>query len=564
MAAQPAAPAADVPPPAASAQDLFDPNRVLKIEIRIDPRDWDTLRNQERDAKAEFGKERLEKPAPEPYTWFPAEVIVDGTSIKKAGVRKRGFFGSADKDRPGLNVDFDRFVPGQQLAGRSGMKLHNNKQDASNLRQALAYRVFAAAGVPAPRCNFAQVTVNGANLGLYSNLEGVDDSFLQRHFGNHRGNLYEAQVSDFRPGWTGAFERKNNKKKPGRAELEAVSQALEADDAQLAERLAGVLDLEAFINFWAVECLINHWDGFTGDLNNTFIYHDPARNKLRFIPWGTDATFGPHHIMVPFDPPASVWAVSHLARRLYNHPVTQERYRARLRELLATVWQEEQLLAEAERMEKLIKGLSTVSPFRIMPETSQLKQFIRQRRGQLEAELNQPAVPWNYPARRELYSITVGEVVVEFSSAWVGGVFTPSPRDAKARVTLDFYGRRYSGEFTDVKAAPDFLNPKNAALLINGNFEGVAVPVSIWFSTGTNQFAAGKTLEVGGPENGVLAVAGTLGKKDWRMLAGGESGSVRLDEAGRTSGAKVRGEIRVKLSTGPWEDFDLAGLKKAP
>ena len=544
--------------------DVFDTNRVVKIQITLAPADWDKLRNQERDIEAEFSKDRLERRVKSPYTWFSADITVDGRQLQNVGIRKRGFIGSADKDRPGLNFEFDRFVKGQNLGGRTSLKLHNNKQDGSNVRQALAYQVFNAAGVPAPRCTFATVTVNGKNLGVYSHLEGIDSTFLKRHFGNDSGNLYEAQISDFRPGWTRTFEKKNDDRDANRDDLDAVVKALQSDDAQLLGTLGRVLDIDSFISFWAVESLINHWDGFAGDLNNCFVYHDPASGKLRFVPWGADGTFGSDHVFVPFEPPASVWAVSYLTRRLYNHPVTQQKYRARLQELLATVWNETRLLAEVDRMTKLLQGLSTVPPFQAAPQTQQLRQFIRDRRGQIEPELKQPAQPWSFPLRREVYMTQVGKISAQFTSAWVPSVFVPPPAGAKAQVTVDFYGHRYEGEFTDVKAAPDINNPENAALLLSGSFKGVEVPVSIWLTTHTNFFASGKTLEAAGKQSGIVLLAGDLGKKDWRMLGGGSGGSTRFTEAGMTAGAKVEGMIQTEVLNIPWEDFDLGKLKKAP
>ena len=550
-------------PKAFPALDLFDSNRVVKVQITLKPSDWDLLRKQERDIGVEFSKDRLERPIKSSYTWFSADISIDGTQLKNVGIRKRGLIGSADTERPGLNLELDRFVKGQNFAGHTSLKLHNNKQDGSNVRQALAYQTFNAAGVPAPRCTFATVEVNGKNLGVFSNLEAVDSLFLKRHFGNNNGNLYEAQVSDFRPGWTGTFEKKNNKD-ADRRDLDAVARALQSDDAKLLAELGRILDIDSFISFWAVETLINHWDGFAGDLNNSFVYHDAASGKLRFIPWGTDGTFGSHHILVPFEPPASVWAVSYLTRRLYNHPVTQQKYRARLQELLGSVWNETRLLAEVDRMTKLLQGLSTVPVFQATPQTQQLHQFIRNRRAELEPELKQPAQPWSYPMRREVYTAPVGKVSAQFTSAWVPSVFVPAPAGAKARVMFEFYGRRYEGEFTDVKAAPDINNPQNAAVLLSGSLKGVDVPVSIWLSAHTNFFSAGKNLATAAKQSGILVLAGELGKKDWRMLGGGLGGTTSFTEAGMTPGAKVEGTIETEIASIPWEDFDLKALKKAP
>ena len=98
--ARPAAPNSD--------GDFFNPNRVVKVQITLAPSDWEKLRNQERDAKAEFSKDRLERPVVKPYTWFSADVTIDGTQFKNVGIRKRGFFGSADKGRPALNLELNR------------------------------------------------------------------------------------------------------------------------------------------------------------------------------------------------------------------------------------------------------------------------------------------------------------------------------------------------------------------------------------------------------------------------------------------------------------------------
>ena len=39
-----------------------------------------------------------------------------------------------------------------------------------------------AAGVVAPRCNFATVTVNGQLIGLYVHVESIKKQFVGRHF----------------------------------------------------------------------------------------------------------------------------------------------------------------------------------------------------------------------------------------------------------------------------------------------------------------------------------------------------------------------------------------------
>ena len=88
------------------------------------------------------------------------------------------------------------------MSGLTRFTLNNAKQDPSYVNQCIGYDLFRAAGVPAPRCNFANVTVNGENLGLYVHVESVKKPYLRQYFASDEGNLYEGTLSDFRDGWT--------------------------------------------------------------------------------------------------------------------------------------------------------------------------------------------------------------------------------------------------------------------------------------------------------------------------------------------------------------------------
>ena len=548
------------PAPAAAP---FAPDQILDINITLPAAEWERMRTQARDPELEFSKARLERPAERPYTWFKGEVTIDGVRFAKVGVRKRGYFGSSDEERPALNIDLAHFKEKNQFAGVTRFKLHNNNQDPSQVKQALAYQVFTSAGVPAPRCNFARVGINGHDLGIYSHIDRIDDEFLDRHFGNHEGNLYEAALSDFRPGWIETFQKKNENGQTGRAELATVVEALQGNDVELLERLERVLDVDAFITFWAVESLINHWDGFAGHQNNAFVYHDPKSGKLRFIPWGPDSTFGDHHLFAPFQPPASVLAVSYLTRRLYNHPVTQERYRRRMKELLATVWDERKLLAEADRMESLLRGRVSLPEPVVKGSLAKVRAFIANRRSIIEAELIQPAQPWNYTQRRSISFEDVAKAKVSFSTTWTTNLFRPPNKSSTSQVALDFYGRHYSGTFIELRAGPDMRNPRDVGIILTCTFPGVAVPVHFAINTPAKLFQNGMQ-QFKSNETGVTLMAGHFEQEDFRLLGFSSTGTLSLKQTGMTEGAAVTGEFEGNLGMIPWEDVDLKTLKSVP
>lgn len=43
----------------------------------------------------------------------------------------------------------------------------------------------------APLCSYAYITVNGEEWGLYLAVEGVEESFLERNYGDGSGELYK-------------------------------------------------------------------------------------------------------------------------------------------------------------------------------------------------------------------------------------------------------------------------------------------------------------------------------------------------------------------------------------
>ena len=69
--------------------------------------------------------------------------------------------------------------------------------DPSQMREALAWRLFGIADIVAPRHTYAKLAFGGTYRGLFSVIEQVDRRFLKDHFGeNHHGNLYKTGCRD--------------------------------------------------------------------------------------------------------------------------------------------------------------------------------------------------------------------------------------------------------------------------------------------------------------------------------------------------------------------------------
>jgi hypothetical protein len=454
---------------------LFPRDRLLDVRITMDAADWNALRNQQ--------------PGPpeltcsggtgvDAYTYFPATITIDGVTTEQVGVRKKGNLGSLSTTRPGLKVKAAEYVAGQRLAGQKQLTLNNNKQDDTLISQCLGYGLFRAAGLPAPRCAFAHVTLNGQDLGVYSNIETIRDQFLTRSFGDDSGRLYESG-GDFAAGATGGFQPKDVDA-PDCSDLDALAAALTAPDGQLAARVGGVLDLPAFLRYWAMEVVTGHWDGYANNRNNYFVYHDPGRDRLRFIPWGTDALFSARQRTTR---PQSVYACGALTWRLYAAPPTRAMYLAALRAVLDDVWDANTIVAEVDRLEALLTPFADPTATGAYHERLELvRAFVRDREAVLRAELDAGEPVWPYPANQSCL-VGIGTFDASFSTTWgtlgqfglgsgsmrgvIGGVDTMTTTvyasaglDGEGKAAIQVLGQlpdgRYAVAFLSITAPADF------------------------------------------------------------------------------------------------------------
>src|SRR5690349_21067904 len=75
--------------------DLVFDTPMLEVVIEMEPDYWDQLRHQRKTRHSAYGRENCrDAPIPNPYSWFPATVSIDGDDLGVVGVRKKGHLGS--------------------------------------------------------------------------------------------------------------------------------------------------------------------------------------------------------------------------------------------------------------------------------------------------------------------------------------------------------------------------------------------------------------------------------------------------------------------------------------
>lgn len=266
-----------------------------------------------------FGRGRGRGGAPNLTTrdpiYVPVTVTYGGRTWTQVAMRYKGnsslmAASASDSGKIPFRLDFDRYedehpaIRNQRFYGFQKLTFSSNLADDTQLREALAVEVFRDRGVPAARAAFYRVSVDtgsGAEYwGLYTLIEDpADGAMLDAQFGGSDGNLYKPEG----PGanWSVPFDvqsfvKKNNEKAADFSDVQGAVTALHAprDDARAwRAALEARFDVDLFLQWLAVNTVIENWDAYGGLAHNYYLYSTPGRkNQLRWIPWDHNFAFG--------------------------------------------------------------------------------------------------------------------------------------------------------------------------------------------------------------------------------------------------------------------------------
>ena len=156
---------------------LFDTSGVHSIDIVMD--NWDEFlancKNEE---------------------YYSCSVVIDNEAYKNVAIRAKGNTSLTQVEAYGNNrysfkIEFDHYDNSKTYYGLDKLCLNNIIQDNTYMKDYLVYQMMAQIGVASPLCSYVNITVNGEDWGLYLAVEGIEEAFLQRNYGNDYGELYK-------------------------------------------------------------------------------------------------------------------------------------------------------------------------------------------------------------------------------------------------------------------------------------------------------------------------------------------------------------------------------------
>ena len=362
-------------------------NRLPVYDLKIVPAEWAKL---ERDP---YSDQR-----------HPAKLVVGGKEYSVA-VRYRGEWARSWPKKP-LKVFLEK---GQNLDGLQVLNLNSNWRDPSFIREQLAYQIYAACGVPAPRTRMVKLLVNGQFHGVFLEVEQPAKAFLERSK-LPGATIYKASShewgSDQRDlgselAYHAHYEKENHKDQDYR-DLQGFCHDL-ATTRNAGSFFTNQVALEEYINYLAATALVQNWDCFN---KNHFLIHDTAGSKRWLVvPWDLDRTLGDHwhgsfdEARLPLQIGTSAlqgptgW--NHLMESFFKDPGLRARLLNRLEFLLQNEFTKEKLFPLVDRLESEARADARLDRLRwstqgvadIHEGIAGLKRFIEERRAFLLGEI---------------------------------------------------------------------------------------------------------------------------------------------------------------------------------
>ena len=262
------------------------------------------------------------------------------------------------------------FEQDKKFDGQHALNLNSNWRDPAFIREQLAYQIYDACGVPAPKTRMIKLNVNGEFHGVFLEVEQPAKSFLKRVGLKgavvYKGNSHRQMADERDLGVEASFHahyEKENHKDEDYSDLQSFCHDLAAT-TDVSEFFSTRVHLDRYVNFLAGNALVQNWDWFS---KNHFLVHDAAGSKKWLVvPWDLDRTLGDHwagsfdaaNVPVPLGTQALPGNIgwNKLFDAFYKEPALRKRLLDRIEVLLQNEFTKEKLFPILDRWESEISA----------------------------------------------------------------------------------------------------------------------------------------------------------------------------------------------------------------
>lgn len=350
---------------------FFEPSVVIRIDVEMDPDDW---------------QYQVDHPDLEEYR--PAAVTWCGQRVEGAGMRfKKSTHPNADLEdgypKNPMVLDINEFAPGQRLRKLRKINLEYG-DDRMLVAERINWEMMAELGLNVSRVNHARLYVNDEYIGLFTNVERVDRSYANYHWGDNEGQLYKhAYCGTFK--WAGSdpssYTGDPRCYSPTPSDsvtdysdlIHVIDVVNNTASGDLEATLPTVWNMDEWIPTMAALQVIAYGDTPNANANNFYTYYPVSPGPTQFAVWDLDGGYWGDG--APCEHPADVigWDLFRIAKcysslplfdRVVGVPAWRQRYLDSARDFLVGPFDPPAFQARVEEIVALISEPLSEDPNR--------------------------------------------------------------------------------------------------------------------------------------------------------------------------------------------------------
>ncbi|TEB12568.1 CotH kinase family protein [Pelotomaculum propionicicum] len=254
-------------------------------------------------------------------------------------------------------------------------EIHLNAEylDPSLLRNKLALDFFVSLGILSPESKYVLLRINGAIMGVYLQLESVDDLFLKKrglpagaifyaHNDDANYSLLSPDNDDVKESLLSGYMRKFGDAQDDQYLFQLIYKINTVPRSEFAKEIVKHVHIEKYLRWLAGVVCTQNYDGF---IQNYALYRNSATGLFEIIPWDYDGTWGRNchgNIMENSDVP--IQGYNTLTARILDVPQFRNFYRGLLEKVLESLFTVDFLKPIITSLYKMLRPYILLDPYK--------------------------------------------------------------------------------------------------------------------------------------------------------------------------------------------------------
>ncbi|MBM4399354.1 MAG: CotH kinase family protein [Candidatus Cloacimonetes bacterium] len=263
-------------------QDFYDINTVNEIRLYFTQPNWDQLLDN---LVLAGNEERLLGTA-----------VINGVTYDSVGVRYKGNSSyNPIRIKNPFNIKLDYVHSNQSVGPYSTLRLSNGFKDPSFVREVMGYEI-ARKYFPASRANYANVFVNNVRIGLYTNVQDVDDYFAEEHYFTGELTRIKGEITSMTPWQIWGYVDENPASYAMHYELDSGDSIMPFINFlnvfnNNPNQMQSVLNVDRHLWYLAFNNLLVNLDSPINNGQNYYVTED-INHRFNPCPWDLNECFG--------------------------------------------------------------------------------------------------------------------------------------------------------------------------------------------------------------------------------------------------------------------------------